>query len=90
MKTYRHSTWTHREALTRFSAVAGAGMLGFGAQPAVAEPPPETRTIRMNGTPVLCFAPQLLAEPFLRMEGFTDVRYPRYKNMVSMGTEIRL
>src|SRR5215467_15956064 len=51
---------------------------------AAAEPSLETTTIRLirmwdpgstPKIPVLCMAPQLLAEELLRAEGFTDIRY---------------
>lgn len=77
------SIWTRREALRRLSAASCAGLFGLGARPAAAEPPPETPTIVVNDVPVLCFAPQHVAEAFLRMEGFTDVRYPGYKGAIS-------
>ncbi len=81
MDAYRHSSWTRRQVLGQFAAAAGAGLLGLGTRPAVAEPPPETRTIRLvfdPEVPILCYAPQYLAEEFLRLEGFTDVRYVAY------------
>ncbi|HKY78211.1 MAG TPA: ABC transporter substrate-binding protein [Acidimicrobiia bacterium] len=43
------------------------------------EPPPETTSIALHSVPnVQCFAALYRAEPFLREEGFTDVRYPKY------------
>ena len=90
MDAHRHSNWTRREVLGRISAAAGAGLLGLGTRPAVAEPPPETRTIRLvfdPEVPILCYAPQYLAEEFLRLEGFTDVRYVGYG---SNATEYQL
>ena len=86
MNAYRHSTWTRREVLRRLSAAAGAGMLGLGARSAAAEPPPETRSIRLlhdPEIPILCYAPQYLAEEFLRLEGFTDVRYNGFGDATS-------
>lgn len=57
-------------------ALAGAGgVLGAGARPAGAEPPPETATIRLVQTPSLCLASQYVAEDLLRSEGFHEVRY---------------
>ena len=72
--------------LRRMSAAAGAGILGLGARPAVAEPPPEIRSIRLlfdPENPILCYAPQYLAEEFLRLEGFTDVRYSGFGDAIS-------
>lgn len=95
MDSHRHSSWTRRQVLGRISAAAGAGLLGLGTRPAVAEPPPETRTIRLPFIPQgygLCVAPQWLAKEFLHLEGFTDVRYVDYRGaateyeMLSAGT----
>ncbi len=40
-----------------------------------AEPPPEVTKIRLTNAPSLCLAPQYLAEPFLRSEGFAEIQY---------------
>jgi NitT/TauT family transport system substrate-binding protein len=88
MNANRHSTWSRREVLRGVSAAAGAGLLGLGARPAAAEPPPETRSIRLlhdPEIPILCYAPQYLAEEFLRLEGFTDVRYAGFEGAISEG-----
>jgi len=55
--------------------VGTAGLLGLYPKRAAAEPPPETTRLRLAQTPVLCFAPQFVAEELLRLEGFTDVQY---------------
>ena len=81
MDAHRHSKWTRREVLRRISAAAGAGLLGLATRHAMAEPPLETRTIRLVLDPrerYLCFAPLYLVEEFLRLEGFTDVRHVSY------------
>ena len=36
MSRHRDSIWTRRQVLQRLSAAAGAGLLGFGARPALA------------------------------------------------------
>jgi NitT/TauT family transport system substrate-binding protein len=54
----------------------GAGVcLGLEAEPAYAEPPPETKRIRMTDEPYACLTPSYLAREFLRGEGFSDVQY---------------
>jgi NitT/TauT family transport system substrate-binding protein len=86
MNTNGLATWTRREVLRRMSVVAGAGLVGLGARPALAEPPPETRSIRLlhdPEVPILCYAPQYLAEEFLRIEGFTDVRFTGFGDAIS-------
>jgi NitT/TauT family transport system substrate-binding protein len=68
-----------RRAFVRGAALAaGAGLLGFRPYAVAAEPPPETTTLRLFENPILCLAPQYVAEGLLRSEGFTDVRYINY------------
>lgn len=69
-----------RRAFLGGVALAGAsGWLTLRSSAAsAAEAPPETTTIRLirdRKFPVLCYAPQYVAEQFLEMEGFTDIQY---------------
>lgn len=50
-------------------------MLGYDIRLAVAEPPPEITKLRLTAYPITCIAPQFVAEPLLKAEGFTEVRY---------------
>jgi NitT/TauT family transport system substrate-binding protein len=52
-----------------------AGLFGHDPKLAAAEPPPETRKIRLLHVPAICLAPQYLAEELLRLEGFSEVEY---------------
>jgi NitT/TauT family transport system substrate-binding protein len=63
-----------RRFLISTSALGATSLLGL-PHTAAAEPPPETRRIRLIHLPAICFAPQYLAEELLRLEGFTDVSY---------------
>jgi len=77
---------TRRQTLCQLGATLGAGLVGLGAGPAHAEPPPETTTVRLlfdPQIPILCWAPQYLAEEFLRLEGFTDIRYAGFEGATS-------
>jgi NitT/TauT family transport system substrate-binding protein len=77
MNNSRFSIVTRRDFLAGASALGAASLLGF-PDVASAEPPPETTTIRLIAdpvVPVLCYAPQYIAEELLYLEGFTDVRY---------------
>lgn len=59
-------------------AAATAGVAGLHVPAAQAEGPVETtriRLIRDRQFPVLCYAPQYVAEQFLRMEGFENIEY---------------
>jgi NitT/TauT family transport system substrate-binding protein len=72
--------WSRREFLSR-TLLTGAGMyLGLGSDLglAAAEPPPETTTIRFQDLRSPCWVPQLMAEPLLREEGFTDIQYLKH------------
>jgi NitT/TauT family transport system substrate-binding protein len=68
-------TQSRRGFLATTSLAAAAGVLG--APGALADDgPPETNTIRIAHWPgYACIAPQSIAEPLLRAEGFTDVRF---------------
>ena len=65
---------TRRDFLAGASALGAASLCGV-PQTAFAEPPPETTTFRIAQGPFICYAPQMLAEAMLRLEGFTDVQY---------------
>jgi NitT/TauT family transport system substrate-binding protein len=66
---------TRRRFLTTLSTAAAAGVLGV--PPARAgERELETRSVRIFvSRPGICVAPQYIAEPLLRAEGFTDIRF---------------
>jgi NitT/TauT family transport system substrate-binding protein len=67
-------THSRRQFLTTLS-LAGVARL-VGTPPALAaEGPPETTVIRLVKSPVICIAPEYVAEELLRAEGFTDIRY---------------
>jgi NitT/TauT family transport system substrate-binding protein len=69
-----------RRTFLQYTGALGLGsLLGF-PRDAAAEPPPETTAIRLPHTPAICIAPQYLAEDFLRLEGFTDVKYVELEN----------
>jgi NitT/TauT family transport system substrate-binding protein len=66
---------SRRNFLRGVTLVGTAGFLGVRPSPAAAEPPPETRRIRLIQIPAICLAAQYVAEELLRGEGFTDVQY---------------
>ena len=71
--------WSRRDFLGGLTVAGTAGFLGLRPDPAAAEPPPETLTLKIQRTvktlPGVCVAPQLVADELLKLEGFTDVRY---------------
>ena len=64
-----------REFLNGLTAAGTATLLGVHPAAGAAEPPPETRRIRLVRRPVLCEAPQYVAEELLQAEGFRDIQY---------------
>ena len=64
-----------RRLLGGLTLVGTAGLLGLRPQPVAAEPPPETRRIRLIKITGICVAPQYVADDLLHAEGFTDVEY---------------
>jgi NitT/TauT family transport system substrate-binding protein len=68
---------SRRTFMSRLATGATASLAGLGPQPASAEPPPETRRIRLVRIPSICRAPQYVADELLRGQGFTDIEYVR-------------
>jgi len=66
--------YTRRRFLT-MTSVAGAAGLVRAPLVLAAEGPPETTSVRFMRIPIICHAPQFIAEDLLRAEGFTDVRF---------------
>src|SRR5262245_28538992 len=75
MSTSTSDDWRRRDFLTRTALAGAAGLLGMTAGPAPAEPPPETRRIRLIRIPSICRAPQYVADELLRGQGFTEIEY---------------
>lgn len=81
MKSVTDHGVSRREFLSR-ALLAGTGMcLGLGsARGAAAEPLPEVTRIRFQKPRSSCWVPQLVAEPLLRAEGFTDIQHIEFEN----------
>jgi NitT/TauT family transport system substrate-binding protein len=73
-----HDRWSRREFLST-AALAGTGaLLGLPSDADTAERPPEITTLKLiHDTNSMCQAPMILAEEFLKAEGFSDVQYPK-------------
>jgi len=78
---------TRRGFLTTLS-LAGAAIFAGVPPLQAAEEQLETTTVRFINYGVLpiCLAPQSVAEPLLRAEGFTDIRYVQPSNPSWLGT----
>jgi NitT/TauT family transport system substrate-binding protein len=66
--------FSRRRFISATSLLGVSALLGH-SRAAFAEPPPETRKIRIVHAPAICLAPQYLAEDLLRLEGFSEVEY---------------
>ena len=86
MKPRRHHRFDRRGFLAGSSALGAASLLGL-PRAVLAEPPPETRRIRLNGFPATCLAPLYAAEALLKSEGFTEVEYLGPRSGIAVGPE---
>lgn len=73
---------SRREFISNSVAAGTALYLGLGSDMGLAakEPPPEITRIRFQRPRSPCWVPQLVAEPFLRAEGFTDIQHIEFEN----------
>jgi NitT/TauT family transport system substrate-binding protein len=69
--------FSRRRFLGGLTLAGTAGLLGWSPTPVVAEPPPETTTLKLVQTPSVCAAPLYVAEELLKTEGFSDVQFVR-------------
>jgi NitT/TauT family transport system substrate-binding protein len=74
MRTRDQHQFTRRHFIAGASALGAASALGIPS-PASADPPPETRKLRLYRYPAVCIAPQYIAEVLLRAEGFHELEY---------------
>jgi NitT/TauT family transport system substrate-binding protein len=83
-----HIMQSRRRFLASLSLAGAAGLVG-APRPALAEPPPETTTVRLPGWSIAsCEGPEYVAENLLRAEGFSDVRYVEGKSGVDSAVWI--
>jgi NitT/TauT family transport system substrate-binding protein len=75
--TGRADRWDRREFLRSVALGGTAGLVGLHSGAALAEPPPETTSIRLIQFTSACQAPLYLSDALLRTEGFTDVQWVR-------------
>ena len=67
-------TINRRQFGLSLAGTAAAGVLRPNLAFAM-EPPPEIKTIRLQKSPVICFAPHLVMEAFIKAEGFDGIEY---------------
>ena len=73
----RRESFSRRRFVRELALASTAGLVGLRPERALAEPPPETRRIRLVRIPSICRAPQYVADDLLRGQGFTDIEYVR-------------
>lgn len=66
---------SRRDVLRTLGITGSAGLLGLRPRSVAADPPPETRRIRLIHRAALCEAPNYVAEELLQGEGFTEIQY---------------
>jgi len=88
MKSWIFDELNRREFIKKTALTGAAAYLGIGSDYGIAavELPPETTTVRFQQTKSPCWVPQLVAEPLLREEGFTDIQYIEHKK-IGQGEE---
>ena len=75
MDTLSANRFSRRRFLANASALSAASVFGL-PHPAEAEPAPEVRRIRLlRAPPIVCLAPEFLAEELLYLEGFSEVEH---------------
>jgi NitT/TauT family transport system substrate-binding protein len=67
--------WSRREFLAKLGLAGSTALFGLQSDVSPAEPPPETKTIRIPQMRSTCRSPEWIAEELLRTEGFTDIQY---------------
>jgi NitT/TauT family transport system substrate-binding protein len=76
MRTQYARPCSRRQFLGGCMLTGVVDLLGLTSEPVAAEPPPETRTLRIGQSPAICFAPQYVAaDQLFQAEGFEDVQY---------------
>src|SRR6478672_2165066 len=74
MHAMHSPTQSRRRFLATLSS-AGAATFLSTSNTSAQDAPPETTTVRLLKALPICWAPQYLADQFLRAEGFTDIQY---------------
>ncbi len=97
MESRRLGQWSRRQFLGGMTLAGTAGLVGLRPEKAAAEPPAETKRLRMVQIPGICIAPVYVAEELLRAEGFTDLQYVKreavgqlYKSLAAGEADINV
>ena len=66
---------SRRAFVNGMALVSSVSSMGYAQKLFAAEPPPETKRIRLGRAPSACLAPQYIAQALLRTEGFDQIEY---------------
>lgn len=77
---------SRRRFLRGASSVVAASVVGRVRPALCAEPPPETKRIKLNAVPIACVAPLYVADALLKLEGFTQVEYVQSFAPIAVGS----
>ncbi len=67
--------WSRRDFIAGMTSSGAAAFLGLASPHVHAERALDTTRVRLSKISGICIAPQYIAEPLLKAEGFTDVQY---------------
>jgi len=73
---------------TALAGTVGLGLAGWGPSHALAEPPPETRKLKLRESPVTCTAPEYVAKELLHSEGFTELQYIKWDPALGTAAQV--
>ena len=83
MSDRRSEGWSRREFLEKATLAGTAGLLGLHPRLVAAEPPTETKRLRLVRVPATCVAPEYVAEDLLKGEGFSELQYVKKEGTVA-------
>src|SRR5688500_20363700 len=75
MSNQHNCQWSRRDFLSTVTLAGTGTLLGLRSDALAAEPPPETKRIRIPQLPSTCRSPEWIAEDLLRTEGSSEVQY---------------
>lgn len=80
----KNYNWSRRDFLFKLALTGAGASLALETEFAHAEPPPETKRIRLTDEAYACLTPSFLAQEFLRGEGFTDIQYVKVGDRIGL------
>ena len=83
MRTQHARPFSRRRFLREVTLAGTAGLLGVPPRRVAAEPPPETKRLRLVHVPAICVAPEYVAEDLLKGEGFSELQYVKKEGTVA-------